>query len=70
MNAINRVPEIVNQSTLLVNEDESLTIQFMHLTVVDQDNNYPEEFTLTISSGSNYTFSNATVQTVRVLLLE
>lgn len=61
VNAVNRVPEIVNQATLLVNEDESLTILLSHLTVVDQDNNYPEGFSLTISLGENYTFSNATV---------
>ena len=59
--AVNRVPEIVNQVTLLVNEDASLTILFSHLTVVDQDNNYPEGFSLAIFSGENYTFSNGTV---------
>lgn len=55
--AINRVPEITGQATLQVNEDQSLTVQLTHLTVVDQDNNYPQGFTMSIGSGSNYTVS-------------
>lgn len=59
--AVNRVPEITGQATLQMNEDESLTIALTQLTVVDQDSNYPAEFTLAVASGDNYTVSGATV---------
>lgn len=59
--AINHTPEIVNQSTLWVNEDESVTILFTHLIVVDADNHYPDGFSFTLFPGENYTVSNATV---------
>lgn len=58
---VNRVPEITGQATLQTNEDQPLTILFSHLTVVDNDSNYPQGFTLNISSGPDYTFSNTTV---------
>ncbi|HYG18670.1 MAG TPA: tandem-95 repeat protein [Ohtaekwangia sp.] len=58
---LNRVPEITGQVSLQVNEDESITIQPSHLTVVDHDSNYPEGFSITVSSGPHYTFSNTTI---------
>ena len=61
VNALNRVPEITGQATLQVNEDQSLAIQLTHLTVVDQDSNYPQGFSLSISAGENYTVSGATI---------
>lgn len=61
VNAINRVPEITGHATLQVNEDESLTLQLTHLTVVDQDSNYPQGFTLSIGAGSNYSVSGNTI---------
>lgn len=60
---LNRVPQITGQVALQINEDESITIEFSHLTVVDEDSNYPEGFSLALSSGSNYTLtSNTTVK--------
>ena len=61
VNALNRVPEITAQATLQVNEDQSLALQFTHLTVVDQDSNYPQGFTMSIGAGQNYTVSGTTV---------
>lgn len=59
--AVNRVPQITGQSALQVNEDESLTVLLSHLTVTDDDNNYPAGFTLNVSAGENYSSSGATV---------
>ncbi|MEX2233059.1 MAG: tandem-95 repeat protein [Cyclobacteriaceae bacterium] len=58
---VNSVPLITGQSTLQVNEDEALIIQLAHLTVVDDDSTYPQGFTLSLSSGENYTVSNTTI---------
>ncbi len=61
VNAVNRIPEIISQEFLQVNEDASITIQLSQLTVVDQDSKYPDDFSFTLSPGVNYTLSNATV---------
>lgn len=61
VNKINRVPQITGQSALQVNEDESITIQFSHLSVVDGDNNYPDGFSMSLQQGPNYTISGTTV---------
>lgn len=61
VNRLNRVPEITGQATLQVNEDQSLAVQLSHLTVVDQDSNYPQGFTLSLGAGQNYTVSGSTV---------
>lgn len=61
VNKINRVPQITGQSALQVNEDESITIQFSHLTVVDGDNSYPDGFSVSVQQGPNYTYAGTTV---------
>lgn len=58
---VNYVPQITGQATLLIKEDESITIQFAHLQVVDQDNQYPKGFSINVSSGENYSVKNTTV---------
>lgn len=58
---VNRVPEITGQSTLQVDEDQSLVLQLTHLTVVDQDSNYPQGFSLNVGAGQNYSVSGTTV---------
>jgi gliding motility-associated-like protein len=55
---VNDAPTITGQSSLSVNEDESLTIDPGNLTVFDPDNVYPTGFTLTVFSGTNYTVSD------------
>ncbi len=59
--AVNRVPKIVGQANLFVNEDESITIKLTDLTVEDQDSQYPDGFTLSVLAGQNYSVFNATV---------
>lgn len=61
VNAVNRVPVITGQTTLQVNEDQSLTLLLSHLTVEDGDNNYPDGFTLSIGPGEHYSVTNATI---------
>ncbi len=54
-------PEIVGQSAVNVNEDSSLTIDIRSLKVVDPDNNFPNDFTLEVGNGDNYSRSNQTI---------
>ncbi|HTJ49884.1 MAG TPA: tandem-95 repeat protein [Cyclobacteriaceae bacterium] len=58
---INDPPVITGQSSLSVNEDTPITLQLSNLTVTDPDNTYPTGFSLSVSAGSNYTVSGATV---------
>jgi gliding motility-associated-like protein len=55
VNAVSRVPQIIGQTVLTINEDESLTITLAHLKVTDGDDLYPNGFSLSVTSGSNYT---------------
>lgn len=57
----NTVPVITGQLALNTAEDTDITILLTDLTVLDNDNNYPTDFSLTLYSGSNYTFSGTTV---------
>lgn len=61
VNPNNAVPQITGQSTLSTNEDSSLTIALTDLTVTDSDSTYPDDFTLSVGSGTNYTVSGATI---------
>ncbi len=56
--SVNDKPEILDQSTLITNEDEQLTISLNDLTVEDPDNNYPNDFILVVLAGLNYTVNN------------
>lgn len=51
----NTPPVIIGQAVLSVNAGASLTLQLSDLFVSDPDDTYPEGFTLSISSGVNYT---------------
>jgi large repetitive protein len=57
----NDAPVITGQSTLAVDEDNSLTITLAHVTVTDADNVYPADFSLSLGTGTNYTLSGNTV---------
>lgn len=48
-------PTITGQVELSVDEDNSLTVNLTDLTVDDSDNNFPADFTMTLSAGDNYT---------------
>lgn len=54
----NEDPVITGQvSAFSTNEDTPFMISLDHLTVTDSDNTYPDDFTLLIQSGANYTFN-------------
>lgn len=57
VNAVNDPPIIISQSPLSVNEEQPITILLSHLNVTDPDNSYPGGFSLSVSSGSNYSVS-------------
>lgn len=59
--AINDPPEITGQGSLATDEDKPVKIEFSQITVKDPDNNYPRDFSLKVSSGTNYTVSGTTV---------
>jgi hypothetical protein len=52
-------PVITQQRTLSTREDVPLTITLDDLTVRDRDNVYPDDFTLQLRSGANYTITGA-----------
>src|SRR5690606_962564 len=59
----NDIPVINGQDPLplVTAEDTPVTIEFDHLSVTDTDNTYPDDFTIVIQSGSNYTYSGTTI---------
>src|SRR5690606_2437615 len=61
LKAVNQPPEITGQIPLSIQQGESITIAFNHLQVTDPDNKYPDEFTLKLFGGPNYSFNGTTV---------
>lgn len=58
VNSVNDVPVITGAaSQLSVDEDTSLQLTLDDLTVTDPDNSWPDDFTLVIGDGSNYSVS-------------
>jgi hypothetical protein len=62
--AINDPPVITGQNPLSTQEETSLTITLNDLTVIDPDNTYPDDFTLEVQDGTNYTRTNNTITPV------
>jgi gliding motility-associated-like protein len=54
----NNAPVITGQSPVSIKEDEVFTMLHSYLFVSDADNVYPNDFSLKISNGTNYTVSN------------
>ena len=55
---VNDIPEITGTTKeFTINQDESLEIDLSDLEVIDPDNTYPDDFTLTIIPGDNYSVS-------------
>jgi hypothetical protein len=52
---MNDAPEITGQDELFTPEETPLTITLGDLSVEDPDNTYPDDFTLTVLEGDNYT---------------
>jgi hypothetical protein len=50
-------PSIDGQMSITLAEDSSVNIDFSDIVVSDADSNYPEDFTLIIQSGDNYTLN-------------
>lgn len=59
---VNDVPQITGQtSSITIQEEESFSITLEHLTVSDNDNTYPDDFSLVVGAGTNYTANGNTV---------
>jgi hypothetical protein len=58
---VNDAPVINSQNALSTDEDENLVISVSDLVVSDVDNAFPDDFTLTVKDGSNYTHTGNTV---------
>ncbi|GEM_PF-3048891 len=55
--AVNAVPAIIGQYQLTIQEDTELSDILNYLTVSDPDNVFPDDFSLTVREGENYTLS-------------
>ena len=54
-------PVITGQIALSITSGETITIELSHLIVTDPDNQYPEDFTLKVFAGNNYSVKGQTV---------
>ncbi len=54
-------PLITKQKPFTATEGTALTFSFTDLTVSDPDNRYPDDFTLKLRKGENYTVADATI---------
>jgi hypothetical protein len=61
---VNDVPVITDQSALSTAEETALAIALTDLTVTDPDNTYPDDFTLSVQDGDNYTHSDNSITPV------
>ncbi len=57
VNGLNDQPVIQGYDTLSTDENTALQISLNHLTVADPDNTYPDDFTLTVYAGTNYSLA-------------
>ena len=57
----NIVPKIIGHTTLTTFENQPITIQLANLVVEDPDNTFPNDFTLTVLPGTNYTVAGTTL---------
>lgn len=58
---MNDKPVITGHSALSTNEDKPITIVPGNLTVTDPDDKYPDDFTLRVHNGNNYSVSGSQV---------
>lgn len=61
LGTVNVAPQITGQVPITINQGESVTIAFSHLTISDPDDNYPAGFTLSVFNGKDYTRNGNTV---------
>lgn len=57
----NDPPVITDQKSISTNEETPIELTVNQLIITDPDNTYPTDFTLTVSSGSNYSLSGNTI---------
>ena len=57
----NAPPQITGQDQLATNEDNSCVLKLSDVHVNDPDNDYPDDFSLTINSGANYSVNGLTI---------
>lgn len=57
-------PQITGQAALSTPEETPLLIELSHLLVSDADSDYPDDFTLTVFPGDNYTLDGHTITPV------
>jgi hypothetical protein len=58
---INDAPVITNKESISTDEDIPVTISLSDLTATDVDNVYPDDFTLTVKDGTNYSYTGNSV---------
>ncbi len=58
----NARPEITGQTPLIINQEQTLTVALEHLQVNDPDNLYPNDFTLHVFDGNNYSLEGNTLK--------
>ena len=54
-------PVITGQNPISVKEGSNVTLLLSHLKVKDDDNKYPDDFSMTVYSGNNYTVTGTTI---------
>jgi len=58
--AVNDRPVITGQNLLSIQQNQSVTLKVTDFIINDPDNNYPADFTLFISTGTNYSITSGT----------
>ena len=61
IDVINFKPVITGQETISIKEGETFTVLLSHLKVKDDDNTYPEDFTLDVFDGPGYSVAGTTI---------
>ncbi len=59
--AVNDAPKIVDANTLYTIEDTPIEIKVTDLTINDPDNDYPDDYSLSVYAGNNYSVNNTFV---------
>jgi hypothetical protein len=59
--AVNDAPLITAQSTVNLNEDSSLNLSLDLLSVSDPDSNFPDDFSLSVNNGDNYSTDGTSI---------
>jgi gliding motility-associated-like protein len=58
---VNDAPEITGQAALSTQENQALQVSVADLTIIDPDNDYPADFTLSIMGGENYSVAGTII---------